>query len=191
MGNRQVIEHRPCLQCQRMFRPRPVQLRRGHGRYCSHACGCLARKLPARICEYCSKSFHPDPSSVKKGYARFCSRLCWQAAFGTVEDRFWKYVQKGDGCWLWTGSKNSNGYGQISARHLGNSPLHAHRLSWVIHFGEVPQGIEVCHNCDATYPVGDITYRLCVRPDHLWLGTHVENLADMHAKGRRLYVKSS
>ena len=191
MGKRQSIEPRPCQHCGRLFRPRSTQLRQGASRFCSCACAVDGRRLPDRACERCGRLFHVSPYSVKMGYARFCGRECWRLNFGSLQERFWKFVEKSDGCWLWTASITTRGYGQIAARDVSSSPLRAHRLSWEIHFGDIPDDLEVCHSCDANYPPGDITYRRCVRPDHLWLGTHAENLADMKAKKRSKRVKSS
>lgn len=97
--------------------------------------------------------------------------------------RFWAKVEKSDGCWLWCGNiPKSHGYGTFWIdRHI---TLLAHRLSWTLAYGEIPAGLIVCHSCDINYPVGDITYRRCVRPDHLWIGTNAENIADMVCKGR-------
>lgn len=89
--------------------------------------------------------------------------------------RFWERVQKSDGCWVWTGSTNGfrRKYGQLTLdcrRTVG-----AHRVSYVIAHGALPEGMVVCHACDNT---------LCVRPDHLFLGTQKDNVRDMIAKGR-------
>jgi hypothetical protein len=100
----------------------------------------------------------------------------------SLTDRFWDKVDKTDGCWLWTAATNG-GYGIIGTRKHA-SPVRAHRVSWEIAFGPIPEGLFVCHNCDANYPVGDKTYRRCVRPDHLFLGTVLDNQRDMALKGR-------
>ena len=94
-------------------------------------------------------------------------------------ERLWKKVDKqpGDGCWLFTGAKDSKGYGRIN---IDGRPVGAHRLAWELHFGPIPPGLKVLHNCpDGANPA-------CVR--HLWLGTQADNVRDMIAKGRARYV---
>lgn len=91
-----------------------------------------------------------------------------------LEERFWRFVNKTDGCWLWTGALRTTGYGVINlGRPAGIES--AHRVSWVIHYGKIPTGYFVCHTCDV---------RPCVRPDHLFLGTSRDNIYDMIRKGR-------
>lgn len=96
-------------------------------------------------------------------------------------EKFWPRVQKADTHWWWTGGLFQNGYGRIC---VGRDCRGAHRLSWEIHYGPIPDGLFVCHRCDADFPPGDKTYRACVNPDHLFLGTLADNSADMVAKGR-------
>lgn len=88
-------------------------------------------------------------------------------------DRFWGRVQKSDGCWNWTGKNLApGGYGRFS---LGRRWFRANRVSYKIHYGICPVDRFVCHSCDNP---------LCVRPNHLFLGTHVDNMKDMHLKNR-------
>lgn len=101
--------------------------------------------------------------------------LYWARRRGSVEDKFWARVQPTTGCWLWLGAIGTWGYGVLSPG--GSLPVRsAHRVSWEIHNGPIPDGLFVCHHCDV---------RHCVRPDHLFLGTAKDNVADMIAKGRR------
>lgn len=93
----------------------------------------------------------------------------------SISDRFWKFVEKRkSGCWTWKGCTDKKGYGRISSRR-GLPPKKAYRLSWEIHFGEIPKGLEVCHACDNPS---------CVNPNHLMIGTHQANMMDAHRKNR-------
>ena len=74
------------------------------------------------------------------------------------------------GCWLWDGPINYAGYGHFK---LNNRNERAHRVSYIIHNGNIPEGMSICHKCDV---------RACVRPDHLWVGTHKENCLDRGKK---------
>lgn len=100
--------------------------------------------------------------------------------------RFWAKVAKSDTCWLWTAAINKGtGYGHYTIKRLGQShTMDAHRFAYFVTYGEIPNDLQVCHSCDINYPVKDITYRKCVRPDHLWLGTTRDNIRDAFAKGR-------
>lgn len=92
-------------------------------------------------------------------------------------DRFWPKVSKSDGCWLWSGWLNEHGYGMLSLpTRTGQRNWRAHRLSWLLTYGDIPAGQLVLHRCDVPR---------CVRPTHLFLGTQADNMADMTAKGRR------
>ena len=93
-----------------------------------------------------------------------------------LEIRFWKKVQKGHGCWEWTGSKDRKGYGRIKPT-LVKGNLKAHRVSYELHIGPIPSGMSVLHACDNPK---------CVHPDHLFLGTNNDNVQDMINKGRSL-----
>jgi len=93
-----------------------------------------------------------------------------------VEGMFWSKVNKKGPihpihgqCWVWTGSRFSQGYGRL----IGHG--RAHRISWEIHFGDIPDGLCVCHHCDNPS---------CVNPKHLFLGTKGDNIRDRNAKGR-------
>jgi hypothetical protein len=85
---------------------------------------------------------------------------------------FWSRVEKSDGCWLWTGGRFSTGYGSFS---VGGRVRVASRLAYAYTHGPIPDGLFVCHHCDTP---------LCVRPDHLFLGTNADNMRDAYRKGR-------
>ena len=64
-----------------------------------------------------------------------------------IQKDFWSHIEKTDFCWLWKGNKNFKGYGQLP-RHLSRKRYMAHRISYEIHKGYIPNGMFVCHNCD-------------------------------------------
>lgn len=98
------------------------------------------------------------------------------AKHAPLAERFWRYVKKTDTCWLWVGAKGGGGrYGSI---HLDDHPyksMLAHRASWLIHFGDTGKHC-ILHRCDNTF---------CVRPDHLFLGSQLDNIQDMCHKKRQ------
>jgi hypothetical protein len=92
-----------------------------------------------------------------------------------MPERFWNKVNKVEGtCWLWTGVSSSVGYGRFCWRERATSLIGAHRVSWMLTYGDIPDGLFVLHKCDV---------KLCVNPDHLWLGTNADNIRDAADKG--------
>ena len=93
---------------------------------------------------------------------------------GSVEKKFAiKSAGRNElGCWVWTGSKDRDGYGSLRD---GNKMKRAHRVSWEIHNGEIPDGLAILHKCNNPS---------CVNPKHLKLGDHTENMQDRKSNGR-------
>lgn len=90
------------------------------------------------------------------------------------EAGFWERVMfSPGGCWLWSGRTSAFGYGRLTTAS-GRQP-HAHRFMWELLHGALPADMYVCHRCDV---------KLCVRPDHLFVGTAADNARDCWAKGR-------
>jgi hypothetical protein len=142
-----------------------------------------------KTCEHCGARFVVPPSRALT--ARCCTLACWNAIQDqnrlrprrpaptrprlpdTVEDRFLRhFVAEGSGCWLWTGRLSDDGYGVM---WLHRQFWLAHRYSYTYHRGPIPAGLCVLHSCDAP---------ACVNPAHFFIGTQLDNISDMIAKGR-------
>lgn len=132
------------------------------------------------LCSRCSEN---ERLPYNRSYCRECQREVqrkwWRKSYQpspcqvrSLADRFWDKVIKSESCWNWVGWCRE-GYGRIS---IGNQVFRsAHRVSWELHNGPIPDGLFVLHKCDNTR---------CVRPDHLFLGTKGDNNRDRHSKGR-------
>jgi hypothetical protein len=97
---------------------------------------------------------------------------------GPMRERFWSLVKETEDCWLWRGARMGE-YGALCVNHRRH--LRAHRLAWELTHGPIPSGMLVCHKCDN---------KLCVRPDHLFLGDHFANAGDMVLKGYTSHANS-
>ncbi len=131
-------------------------------------------KIHHRLCAFCGLAFDVDAQHARRST---CSPKCQFALsrrnqYGTKDEQFWSKVNKTDGCWEWTGTIMRSGYGHFS---INNRYQLAHRISYKMHFGAIPPGLCVLHQCDN---------RRCVRPEHLFLGTKKDNAQDAIAKDR-------
>jgi len=93
--------------------------------------------------------------------------------------RFLSKVEKTESCWIWKGAKSKSGYGVFS---FLCKYIRAHRASYILHKGEIPNNLLVLHSCDV---------RDCVNPDHLHLGTPKQNMQEMMVRGRSKYLKGT
>lgn len=91
----------------------------------------------------------------------------------SAEDKFWSHVEKSNDCWNWVGGKDGGGYGCFSSSMMKERK--SHRISWILHYGEIPNGMHILHHCDNPS---------CVNPNHLFIGKNVDNVRDKIRKGR-------
>lgn len=128
----------------------------------------MVTNLPSYTCTGCGKLLkHIHSIGSHAQWSKDC----------TPEMRFWGKVDKSAGpeaCWPWKAWRNPRfGYGMSSYK---GASIYASKVAWIYTHGEPPKGLHVLHKCD---------YPACCNPAHLFLGTHLENMKDMDAKGRR------
>ena len=95
-----------------------------------------------------------------------------------LAERFWNKVDRTGDCWIWTGCRVRGRYGVIGVETVRPGKMRmerVNRVAWRLAYGDIPEGMHVCHHCDNTP---------CVRPDHLFLGSPSDNMRDMAAKER-------
>jgi len=138
-------------------------------------CGTLfkARSNKGKLNQRCSR-----PCSIKARNADKARKDANPLDANAIE-RFFASVDKSEECWIWRGNKNQRGYGLF---HLRDINVSAHRVSWRIVHGDIPEGLYICHRCDNPS---------CVNPDHLFPGTPLENAQDMVRKGRHAHPNPS
>jgi hypothetical protein len=114
----------------------------------------------------CGKEIKIQKNDFVDGKRKSCGCIKPVHKISSIEE-FLKKVSKTDTCWIWIGSfRKKTGYGQFG---IASKTITAHRASWIFHKGEIPKGKLICHHCDN---------RLCVNPNHLYIGTHKTNALD-------------
>ncbi len=156
------VQTSTCRACGKSFTHRPTR----DSKFCSWACFQAVTKARPRACPTCGQEFVRWASDP----CQHCSYKCWRQD-PNWRYSFWRFVNKTDSCWLWTGTTDKDGYGK---RSVNNKTIRAHRVSYEMAYGPIPKGLFVCHRCDTPG---------CVRPDHLFLGTVQDNNRDRDNKG--------
>ncbi len=155
-----------CTYCNKEKMIRLADYNRGRGKFCSRECSSKFKIKPLPKCLNCD-------NDVNELRFKFCSLRCSiDYKVEDVSERFWDKVNKTDNCWEWNAGLFESGYG---AFNFNGNAVTAHRLSYELIFGKITNELHVLHKCDN---------RKCVNPEHLYLGTQLDNARDMMDRGR-------
>lgn len=170
---------RDCINCNKEFEVHQSELKKSKnaGSYCSRECISLGKSFIQK-CLICNKPYKVHLSNKKRSNPRFCSKKCYDSRTDPKE-HFFKSISKRKhkyNCWIWKGRKDKDGYGILYIK----KNVKAHRYSWELKNGRIPEGFILCHKCDNTS---------CVNPDHLYIGTHLDNARDRINKENKNYYE--
>jgi hypothetical protein len=139
-------------------------------------------RISEKTCEHCGDVFSRDTRNTWAYWekAKYCGHACAGMAHRarlegkrlSKAETFSRWVIKSDGCWIWSGATDKDGYGIFS---YGRKSYRAAKLALELDGRPVPKGLYACHTCDNPP---------CIRPDHLYPGTPTQNMADAIARGR-------
>ena len=147
-----------------------IKRNKDHKKNCEHCNIEFMYEMP----RYCSI---PCGNRAKAENNKFWEKATEEQKLARIKEYLEKYIIKStdpNRCWDWTGPKNYSGYGYINFNYR-TGVKRAHRISWIAYKGQIPAKLHVLHKCDN---------RSCTNPDHLFLGTHQDNMRDMVQKGR-------
>lgn len=171
----------PCAYsaCSNLVYPLPWKYH-GQPRYCSRQCLANRLRTPVHFCPDCRVNPKPSPRSRR---CDLCKKaLLRRRQVKNLIQSFWNHTRVGDSweCWEWQGERRHSQRGQEygAIRLCANKKrrwIGAHRLSYRINRGKIPDGLWVLHTCDNG---------LCVNPSHLYVGTHADNVRDMVERKR-------
>lgn len=147
-----------------------AQCRNGHARSEATTLVTASGRIVCRVCQAMRQR-----ECRERIYGRSMPATGWAPLRRPAIERLLKKTDKTSGCWLWRGASVPRGYGVI---YFNGRQTYTHRVSYELHVGPIPDGLFVLHRCDVP---------ACVNPDHLFIGSAADNVADMMAKGRHRF----